>query len=113
MPSAIEGLNPSDYSRDLARFIPIEVGMDQFLVKDELLLHYNSDPQSGAKVSSAERLLDGATLFVIRRSGLADDAIAAEETYALFDEGILADFGSRQQCRRGDNPNQWTTELCP
>lgn len=113
MPAGITTLDPTDYSRDLARFIPIEVGMDQFLAKDELLLHYNSEPESGAKVSSTERQINDATLFVIRRSGLADDSIAAEETYALFDDGVLADFGSRQQCRRGDTPNQWTTELCP
>ena len=113
MPTVDFTLDRSDYSKELARFIPIEVGMDRYLAKDELLLHYNSDPESGAKVSSSERSVDGATLFIIRRSGLADDAIAAEETYALFEQGELIDFGSRQQCRRGQTPNIWTTELCP
>lgn len=118
MPSATPALDPSDYSRDLARFIPIEVGMDRYLAKDELLLHYNSEPLSEnpkarAKVSSNEQMIDGGTLYVIRRSGLADDSIAAEETFALFDGDVLVDFGSRLQCRRGDRPNQWTTNLCP
>jgi hypothetical protein len=58
-------------------------------------------------------MIDGATLFVIRRSGMADDSLAAEETFALFDDGVLVDFGSRFQCRRGETPNQWTTNLCP
>jgi len=117
MPTASEMLDPSDYSRDLARFIPIEIGMDRYLAKDELLLYYNS--QMGAegamrtKVSSNERMLDGGTLYVIRRSGMADDSLAAEETYALFDADTLVDFGSRIQCRRGDNANEWTTTLCP
>lgn len=116
MPDAEVDLDPSDYSRDLARFIPIEIGMDRYVAKDELLLYYNAEPLEGserAKVSSTERMIDGATLFVIRRSGLADDSLAAEETYALFDEGTLVDFGSRIQCRRGPNANRWTTELCP
>lgn len=117
MPEADLTLDPSDYSRDLARFIPIERGMDRYAAKDALLLYYIAEPEGeGAqrpKVSSTERIVDGATLFVIRRSGLADDSIAAEETYALFDANRLVEYGSRQQCRRGDTPNQWTTELCP
>lgn len=118
MPTATPTLDPSDYSRDLARFIPIEVGMDRYLAKDELLLHYNSEPisenpEARAKVSSNEQMIDGATLFVIRRSGLADDSVSAEETFALFDGDVLVDFGSRLQCRRDDTPNQWTTTLCP
>lgn len=118
MPTATPALDPSDYSRDLARFIPIEIGMDRYLARDELLLHYNSEPisenpKARAKVSSNEQIIDGATLFVIRRSGMADDSVAAEETFALFDGDVLVDFGSRLQCRRGDTPNQWTTELCP
>ncbi|MEM7730382.1 MAG: hypothetical protein AAF311_14120 [Pseudomonadota bacterium] len=117
MPVADTRLDPSDYSRYLARAIPIEVGMDRYLAKDELLLYYNRAPEEAgarrAKVSSSERSVDGATLFVIRSSGLADDSIAAHETYALFDSGSVVDFGSRQQCRRGDTPNIWTTELCP
>lgn len=112
MPSADFTLNPSDYSAELARFIPIAVGMDRYAATDELLLHYNSDPESGSKVSSSERTVDGATLFIIRRSGLKDESLAAEETFALFEQDQLVAFGSRQQCRRGDTPNIWTTELC-
>lgn len=118
MPVASLALDPADYSKDLARFIPIEVGMDRYLAQDELLLHYNTqmDAEPGdqrAKVSSNEQMIDGATLYVIRRSGMADDSVAAEETFALFDGDVLVDFGSRIQCRRGDAPNQWTTNLCP
>lgn len=118
MPTASLALDPADYSKDLARFIAIEVGMDRYLAKDELLLHYNTqmDGEPGdlrAKVSSNEQMIDGATLFVIRRSGMADDSVAAEESFALFDGDVLVDFGSRIQCRRGDTPNQWTTNLCP
>lgn len=118
MPTASLALNPADYSKDLARFIAIEVGMDRYLAKDALLLHYNSEPisenpEARAKVSSNEQMVDGATLFVIRRSGMADDSVSAEESFALFDGDLLVDFGSRIQCRRGDAPNQWTTNLCP
>jgi hypothetical protein len=118
MPTASLALDPADYSKERARFIPIEVGMDRYLAKDELLLHYNSEPfsenpEARAKVSSTEQMIDGGTLFVIRRSGMADDSLAAEETFALFDDSVLVDFGSRFQCRRGETPNQWTTTLCP
>lgn len=117
MPDGELAINPSDYSRDLARFIPIDIGMDRYSATDELLLYYNQSPdEEGAEraaVSSSERMINGATLFVIRRSGLADDSIAAEETFALFDADKLVEFGSRLQCRRGNTRNQWTTELCP
>ena len=112
MPTADFTLNPSDYSIDLASLIPIEVGMDRYAATDELLLYYNASADNASKVSSSERQVDGATLFVIRRSGLEDDSIAAEETYALFEQDLLVAFGSRQQCRRGETPNIWTTELC-
>jgi hypothetical protein len=112
MPDTAQAVNPSDYSRELATPISLEEGMDRYLAVDNLLLYYNAEPESGAKVSSSERMIDGATLFVIRRSGLADDAIAAQETFAFFDNDSLIDFGSRHQCRRGDMANQWTTELC-
>ncbi|WP_298912067.1 hypothetical protein [uncultured Algimonas sp.] len=113
MPVADAALDPDDYSRELAAPVPIAMGMDRYAAVDALLLYYNAEPESGAKVSSSERTVDGATLFVIRRSGLADDALSAEETFALFDDGALVDFGSRVQCRRGDTPDTWTTELCP
>lgn len=117
MPTASPVLNPADYSKELSRFIPIEVGMDRYLATDELLLHYNSDMDSEtqevrAKVSSTEQTIDDATVFVIRRSGLADDSVAAQETFALFEDGVLVDFGSRNQCRRGAKANQWTNTLC-
>jgi hypothetical protein len=116
MPDAEPTLDPSDYSRGLTSFIPIEVGMNRYIAKDELLLYYNSDPDTAdvrAKVSSNETMIDGATLYVIRRSGMADDSVAAEETYAVFDNDVVVDFGTRIQCWRGENANQWTTKLCP
>jgi len=113
MPAGLPALNPDDYSRELARFIPIELGMARYTAKDELLLYYNSDAGSGSKVSSTERTVDGDMMFVIRRSGLKDDSLAAEETFARFKDDLLVDFGSRIQCRRGDKANEWTTDLCP
>ncbi len=113
MPAGLPALNPNDYSRDLARFVPIELGMARYAAKDELLLYYNSDAGSGSKVSSTERTVDGDMIFVIRRSGLKDDSLAAEETYAKFTDDVLVGFGSRIQCRRGDKANEWTTDLCP
>ncbi|MGB6318644.1 MAG: hypothetical protein WBG08_08385 [Litorimonas sp.] len=115
MPDANVAFDPSAYSETLAVGPALETGMDRYAATDALLLHYNdqAEGETRAKVSSSERRVDGATLFVIRRSGLADDSIAAEETYALFDAETLVAFGSRQQCRRGDTPNSWTTELCP
>lgn len=113
MPAGLPALNPDDYSREMARFVPIEVGMARYTAKDELLLYYNSDAGSGSKVSSTERTVNGDMIFVIRRSGLKDDSLAAEETFARFTDDVLVDFGSRIQCRRGDKANEWTTDLCP
>ena len=113
MPDDLAALDPSQYSRDLARFIPVEIGMDQFAAKDEFLVYYNADPGPQTRVSMTEKLLNGATVFVIRRSGLPDDSVSAEESYALFDGGVLAAYGSRVKCYRGADPDVWTVELCP
>ncbi len=113
MPDDLLSLDPSDYSVDLARFIPVETGMEQFAAKDEFLVYYNTDAGPMTRVSMTEKMVNGATIFVIRRTGLADDSVSAEESYALFDAGVLAAYGTRVKCLRGDAPDVWTTDLCP
>lgn len=113
MPSGLAALDPADYSRDLARFIPIEIGMDRFAVIDELRLYYNDGADVASKISSAEQRVNDDVVILFRRSGLPDDSVAAEETFARFSEEKLVDFGSRIQCYRGPRANAWTTELCP
>lgn len=113
MPSGLGSLDPNDYSRELARFIPIELGMDRYAAIDELRLYYNSEAGTTSKVSSTEQSVNDDILVVFRRSGLADDSVAAEETYARFKADKLVDFGSRIQCYRGQTANQWTINLCP
>jgi hypothetical protein len=113
MPDDLTSLDPSDYSIDLARFIPVERGMEQFAAKDEFLVYYNDNAGPQTRVSMTEKMVDGATIFVIRRTGLPDDSVAAEESYALFDAGKLAAYGTRIKCARGSHTTNWTTEICP
>ena len=113
MPDDVAQLDPSQYSADLARFIPVERGMEQFAAKDEFLVYYNTDAGPLTRVSMTEKIVDGATIFVIRRIGLPDDSVSAQESYAVFDAGVLAAYGTRQKCYRGADPDAWTVELCP
>ena len=112
MPTRFPALNPGDYSREMACFVPIEVGMSRYAVKDELLLYYNSEARSGSKVSATECNVYGDVIFVIHRSGLKDASLAAEEPFARFVDDALVDFGTRIQYRRGDTAKDWTTDLC-
>ena len=112
MPTRFPALNPGDYSREMACFVPIEVGMSRYAVKDELLLYYNSEARSGSKISATECNVHVDVIFVIHRSGLKDASLAAEEPFARFADDALVDFGTRIQCRRGDTAKDWTTELC-
>ena len=113
MPDDLAALDPSQYSEELARFIPVERGMDRYAAKDEFLVYYNAEPGPQTRVSMTEKMLDGATIFVIRRTGMQDDSVSAEESYAVFDAGVLAAYGSRVKCRRGASPDVWVTEVCP
>ncbi len=113
MPDDLTHIDPSDYSVELAKFIPVEVGMDGFAAKDEFLVYYNSELGPTSRVSMTEKTVDGATVFLIRRLGLQDDSVSGEESYAVFDAGKLAAYGTRIQCARGAEAGNWTTELCP
>ena len=113
LPDDLLGLDPSDYTVRLAERIPVSIGMDRFAAKDEFLVYYNQGVGPSTRVSMTEKSVDGATLFVIRRTGLQDDSVSAEESFAVFDAGVLAAYGSRVKCARGATPDAWVTELCP
>lgn len=113
MPSGLARIDSEDYSKELARFIPIELGMDRYAVIDELRLYYGADASVSSRISSTEQQVDDDLIVMFRRSGLEDDSVAAEETFARFTDDMLIDFGSRIQCYRGENANEWTTDLCP
>jgi hypothetical protein len=58
----------------------------------------------------------GAMVAVVARWGLLDDAVSADETRVVFEQGAggwtpTAAY-QRQQCRR-ERQGQWTTEACP
>ena len=113
LPDDLLALDPSDYTVRLAERIPVKLGMDRFAAKDEFLVYYNTGVGPSVRVSMTEKLVEGATLFVIRRTGLRDDSVSAEESFAVFDAGVLAAYGSRVKCARGADPDAWVTELCP
>lgn len=113
LPDDLLSLDPSQYSVELARGIPVEAGMEQFAAKDEFLVYYNVDNGPQTRVSMTEKLVDGATVFLIRRNNVADDSVSDEESYAVFDAGVLAAYGTRIKCYRASNPDAWTTDLCP
>jgi len=59
--------------------------------------------------------------LLFARNNILDDAVFAEEIYAVFAgpgdaekfNQKLAAYGLRLKCRRGENAMEWTTELCP
>ena len=113
----LEDINFASYSEDLAKFVGLENGEDRWAAIDKMRLYFA--PEDGTtilntKTSKFDRP-DGSVL-IYTVSGLKDDSIKAQELFMIFAGDInaqtLGAFGLKQQCYRGDNTTEWTTELC-
>ena len=114
----LEDIDFNNYSKALAKFTGLKEGQSRGEAVDNVRLYFA--PEQGSKIISTSQSTferdDGAVLL-FSASGLADDAVKAEEIYLILsgDKGAqtLAAYGSRIKCHRGENTTEWTTTLCP
>ena len=114
----LEDIDFNAYSKTLAKFTGLKEGQSRGEAVDNVRLYFA--PEQGSKIISTSQSTfereDGAVLL-FSASGLADDAVKAEEIYLILsgEKGAqtLAAYGSRIKCHRGDNTTEWTTSLCP
>ena len=117
---------PSDidfgaYSKDLAKFVGLEVGMP--MEKAEIEVLNFMAPKKGGEGNSVFEMdkfqgYVGGQAFVATLDGLADDNVKAQQLYAIGKKGegetySLIDYGMRVKCWRGDNTANWQAKPCP
>ncbi|WP_017930286.1 hypothetical protein [Robiginitomaculum antarcticum] len=114
-------LSRDDFNPKFASWLELELGMDIDTAEPIIRERFGDDIQEEGQLSfTIERIYsaNGRTVILATQEGALDDSISAQQLYAEFipDSPLtnkLEFFGLRHKCRRGDNPGQWTTQLCP
>lgn len=109
------------YSRDLAKFVKLEIGEPMASAESKTLAYFTPKASGEGNVQFEMDKLQGyigGQAFIATIDGLVDDSVKAEQLYAIgkkqVDENYtLVDYGMRVKCWRGENPNEWGTDLCP
>ena len=118
----LEDIQFSDYSIALAGPVGLEMGETRLDSIDKIRLYFAPEPgTSMVNMTSSTFERDDGAVLLFARNNIPDDAIFAEEIYAVFAgpgdaekfNQKLAAYGLRLKCRRGENAMEWTTELCP
>lgn len=114
-------LTLDDFSADLARSVGIAPGDDMDMVKDQIRLFLAGEGDgSNAAAASFQNVYrsDGRTIFFATQDNMGDDSVKAQQIMAVFipvsvDAAKLEGYGARIKCWRGENKDQWQTDLCP
>ena len=114
----LEDIKFDSYSEALAKFIGLETGEQSWSAIDKMRLYFA--PEDGTTILSTKTSTfdrpDG-SVMVYTVSGIQDDSVKAQELFMIFsgpkNAQILAAYGLKQKCQRGDNTTQWQTKLCP
>jgi len=118
----LEDIQFSDYSIELAASVGLEMGETRLDSIDKIRLYFAPEPgTSMVNMTSSTFERDDGAVLLFARNNILDDAVFAEEIYAVFAgpgeaekfNQKLAAYGLRLKCRRGENAMEWTTELCP
>lgn len=134
-PSAGEIMRISDidftsYSRDIAKFVGLELGEDFLVSKSKMETYFvpgkgtsenavaNERREGPAEAAFSTFGAEGGTVIVADRFNMADDSVKAEQMYAISKKKadgseMLVDFGMKLKCWRGEDPDAWGTDLCP
>lgn len=122
---------PSDidfgaYSKDLAKFVGLEIGMSMEKAEIEVLNYMAPEQGSeGKAVFEMDKFQGyvGGQAFVATIDGLADDSVKAQQLYAIGKKDTdkkegdetysLIDYGMRVKCWRGENTANWQAKPCP
>lgn len=119
---SLEDIDFSAYSQDLAQFVGLEMGETRLDSIDKIRLYFAPEPGTNmVNMTSSTFERDDGSVMLFARNNIPDDAVFAQEVYAVFSgpgdaekfNQKLAAYGLRLKCRRGDNAMEWTTELCP
>ncbi len=117
------------YSRDLARFVGLELGETMAEATAKIETYFTPkggdvdayhDPDSNIPKTESEFSTlggEGGKVTVVERVNMKDDSVRDEQFYAIFKQSgeayTLADYGMKIRCYRGDNTDEWQIELCP
>ena len=115
-PQTLEDIDFSSYSEDLAKFVGLQNGEPKWAAVDKMRLYFA--PEDGetilhTKTSTFDRPDGSVMIYTV--SGLIDDSVKAQEIFMIFsgeDAQSLGAYGLKQKCQRGENTNEWTTQLC-
>ena len=119
---SLEDIQFSDYSIELAGGIDLQMGETRLDSIDKIRLYFAPEPGTNmVNMTSSTFERDDGSVMLFARNNIPDDALFAEEVYAVFAgpgdaekfNQKLAAYGLRLKCRRGDNAMEWTTDLCP
>ena len=116
----------ASYSRSLASSVSLEIGEQMSSVTPKIETYFS--PQSASPEASSDTLrektetefstfgAEGGKVTLVERVNIKDDSVKAEQFYAIFKakgEGfILADYGMKIKCYRGENTTHWQTQRC-
>jgi len=123
----IADIDFASFSRSLAKVVELELGDSMSTTTPKIESFFS--PQGGSVEDAGDSTrtktetefstfgAEGGKVTLVERVNIKDDSVKAEQFYAIFkakDEGfILADYGMKIKCHRGDNTTQWQTALCP
>ena len=118
----VDDIDFKAYAPSLASHIGLIEGEARLDSIDKIRLYFAPEPGTNiANLTSSTFELDDGSVMIFARHAIPDDSVSAEEVYAVFSgpggaekfNQKLAAFGLRVKCRRGEKPEEWTTELCP
>lgn len=109
------------YDKNLARFIGLEMGMPMAEAETKVLEFFTADAGGeGNPVFEMDKLQGyvGGQAFIATIDRMNDDSVKAQQLYAIGkkqseESFTLVDYGLRVKCWRGDNKDNWQTDLCP
>jgi len=108
----------SGYSYDISKYSGIEVGEPMDVAIKKIRKHLTPEGEGNMSVTwETQDAGKGLQTFSGLVTNMADDSVKAQEIKAVFKkndgEYWVIEHGGRVKCWRGDNPDKWTTKLCP
>lgn len=123
----ISDIDFASYDRGLAKRVGIELGESMGAATPKIESFFS--PQGGSVEDAGDSTrkktetefstfgAEGGKVTLVERVNIKDDSVKAEQFYAIFkaknEDFVLADYGMKIKCYRGDNIDKWQTELCP
>ncbi|WP_418152865.1 hypothetical protein AB8615_04945 [Litorimonas sp. RW-G-Af-16] len=113
----LEDIDFTSYSQELAGVLELERGESRIRAIDKVRLNFApTGPEILKTAQSSFDRPDGSVL-IFSVDGIADDSVRAQEVFLILSgpegEQVLAEYGMRIKCYRGENTTDWQTNLCP